>query len=289
MKHWKWKTKMFSRDETKKRWSGHIIVALNMKGNFRFIRTWVRRAFLIAAVAMAIGAAILWEQYGRLIPTMMAADRDRAALPRWTGGTNGIIAATTGGYPVEAGLKVLKEGGNAADAALTTALAETVRAAGSYVSFAGAMVALYYDAHTGKVYSLNAGYNVPLKENDPLSIPPTGGRTVLVPGFMAGVQALHDRFGKLPFQRLFEPSIMLAENGEPVYGLLGWQIQSRKPTLAGFPKRKAYSRPKTEDSMESIGSAAPIFFASRRSPGHWRTWQRTGHPTCMKGVGRRGL
>jgi gamma-glutamyltranspeptidase / glutathione hydrolase len=100
------------------------------------------------------------------------------------------------------------------------------------------MVVLYYDAHTGKVYSLNAGYNVPLKENDPLSIPSTGGRTVLVPGFMAGVQALHDRFGKLPFQRLFEPSITLAENGEPVYGLLGWQIQARKAALGGFPETK---------------------------------------------------
>jgi gamma-glutamyltranspeptidase / glutathione hydrolase len=192
----------------------------------------------IAAGVIAIIAVFLWQRYGELVPAMMAQDRDRHLLPKWTDGTNGIIVATSGGYAVDAGLRVLKEGGNASDAALTTALAETVHAAGSYVSFAGVMVALYYEARTGKVYSMNAGYNVPLEENDPISIPSTGGRTVLVPGFMAGVKALHDRFGKLPFSRLFEPSIALAENGEPLGGYLAFQIDLNKAMLGHFQETK---------------------------------------------------
>ena len=139
---------------------------------------------------------------------------------------------------MDAGLKVLSEGGNACDAALTTALAQTVHAGGSYVSFAGVMVALYYEAQSGKVYSMDAGYNVPLEENDPLSIPPTGGRSVLVPGFMAGVQAYHDRFGKLPLSRLFEPSIALAQNGEPLSGYLAFQIEVNKVALSRFHETK---------------------------------------------------
>src|SRR5262249_4022435 len=55
-------------------------------------------------------------------------------------GTNGLIAATTGGRALEAGLAILKEGGSAADAAMATALCEVVHAGGSYVSFAGPML-----------------------------------------------------------------------------------------------------------------------------------------------------
>jgi hypothetical protein len=73
---------------------------------------------------------------------------------------------------------------------------------------------VYYDAASKKVYSLNAGYNTVLEEKDPLTIPGGGkpsGRTALVPGFFAGVQAAHDRFGKLPFASLFDPAIYLVE------------------------------------------------------------------------------
>ena len=43
-------------------------------------------------------------------------------MPTNLAGTNGLIAATTGGKAVEVGLQVLKEGGSAADAAMVTAM-----------------------------------------------------------------------------------------------------------------------------------------------------------------------
>ncbi|WP_396593406.1 gamma-glutamyltransferase [Brevundimonas sp. R86498] len=39
------------------------------------------------------------------------------------------------------------------------------------------------------------------------------GRNTLVPGFMAGMEAAHARFGRLPWPRLFEPSIWHARTG----------------------------------------------------------------------------
>ena len=60
---------------------------------------------------------------------------------------------------------------------------------------------VYYDAGTNRYYNLNAGYDTVLGENDPMSIPAVSGnlplnpnpnpsgRTVLVPGYMAGVEA----------------------------------------------------------------------------------------------------
>jgi gamma-glutamyltranspeptidase / glutathione hydrolase len=165
-------------------------------------------------------------------------------LPVNAEGTNGLIAATTAGKATEAGLQVLKDGGSAADAAIATALCEVVHAGGSYVSFAGPMLMVYYDASSGKVFYLDAQYATPLEEKDPKSIPSTGGRTALVPGFMAGMQGAHHRFGKLPFKRLFEPAIALADKGEVVGPVMEWWINSKKSVLSRYPETKRiFTRP----------------------------------------------
>jgi gamma-glutamyltranspeptidase / glutathione hydrolase len=157
--------------------------------------------------------------------------------------TNAMIVATTGGKAAEAALDILKEGGSAMDAALATALCEVVHAGGSYVSFGGIMMLLYYDAESGQVHYLDAQYNVPLQEKAG-SIPKTGGRTALVPGFMAGVQAGHDRFGKLPFPRIFAPAIAMAEEGEVVTSVMEWWINEKKSVLSRLPEtKKVFTRP----------------------------------------------
>jgi gamma-glutamyltranspeptidase/glutathione hydrolase len=160
------------------------------------------------------------------------------ALPPVPAFTNGMVAATTGGVAVQAGLEILKEGGTAVDAAMATALCEVTQAGGSYVSFAGLMMMVYYDAASDRVYFLDAQFQTPWEEKSPRSIPRTGGRTALVPGFMAGVQAAHDRFGKVPFRRLFEPAIALAEKGETVSTVMAWWINSKRSVLSRLPETK---------------------------------------------------
>src|ERR1044071_3142003 len=63
-----------------------------------------------------------------------------------------MITATTGGEAIDGGLQILKKGGNAIDAALSTSLSQVALAGGSWVSYAGMMNMVYYDAKTGKVY-----------------------------------------------------------------------------------------------------------------------------------------
>src|SRR5262245_51979115 len=103
-------------------------------------------------------------------------------------------------------------------------------------SYAGILTMLYYDAASKKVYSLNACYNTVLEEKDPFTIPKgdkPSGRTALVPGFFAGAQAAHNRFGKLPFASLFEPAIYLArlrygskkvDRYSQFYGAVLWNV-----------------------------------------------------------------
>jgi gamma-glutamyltranspeptidase/glutathione hydrolase len=126
------------------------------------------------------------------------------------------------------------------------------------VSYAGIFTMLYYDAHSGKVYSMDAGYNSYLGETDPLTIPvsdlgilnygrkPTQGgakgRETLVPGFMAGVEALHQRFGRLPFRDLFAPAIWYDEHGVRISPVLGWYFGFRAKALARTPEGRRFLR-----------------------------------------------
>lgn len=156
-------------------------------------------------------------------------------------GRNGVVVGVSGPLAVDAGLTILKKGGSAADAAMATALAQVVECGGCYVSFAGILSMVYYEADTGQVHYLNAGFNTPLEETDPLTIPGGGqpsGRTALVPGFMAGVDAAQQRFGKLSRQQVFEPAIELAERGVKVSPWLAEIMQGRKSVLSRLPETR---------------------------------------------------
>ncbi len=157
-------------------------------------------------------------------------------------GTRGMIAGTSGAAAVRAGLEALKRGGTAIDAALTHAMADVVLLSACCVSHAGFMTLVYYEAASGKVHSMNAGWNTVAEETDARSIPGRGipsGRAALVPGFMAGAQAAHDRFGKLTWASLFGPAIYFAEEGFTLSPVVAGMIASRKTALERLPGTKA--------------------------------------------------
>jgi len=156
-------------------------------------------------------------------------------------GRKGMAAGVQNALAVRAGLETLKQGGNAIDAALATALGQTVLSMGIGMTQAGIMEMVYYEAASGKVHVLNADWNSVQEEKDPLTIPLMGtpsGRTALVPGFMAGVQAAHDRFGKIPFAKLFEPAIFFAEKGIALSAGRAKTIEFRKDVLSRLPETR---------------------------------------------------
>jgi gamma-glutamyltranspeptidase / glutathione hydrolase len=155
--------------------------------------------------------------------------------------TQGMVAVTSDAFAARVGMEALRQGGGAADAALSAAIAQVALKGGATISYAGILMMVYYDAADKKVYSLNAGYNTVQEEKDPLTIPGSGepsGRSALTPGFFAGAQAAHDRFGKLRFASLFEPAIYLAEKGVVVDRALGFFINSQKVVLTRLPETK---------------------------------------------------
>ena len=181
-------------------------------------------------------------------------------------GSKGAIAGTTGAPAVHAGLTALESGGNAMDALLTTSLAQVALAMGSWVSYAGIFELVYYDAASGEVYNLNAGYNSFLGEDDPASIPsaadaegnPTpSGRTALVPGFFAGVQAAHDKFGRLPLHSLFAPAIYIAEEGMRVTSFQEGLLERRKGRGRDRGVRARHGRRRHLAALDPVEYALP--------------------------------
>ena len=161
----------------------------------------------------------------------------------------GIVVDTAVAPAALAGAQALHSGGNAMDAALTTALTSIALSIGAPVSYAGISNLVYYDAASGAVLTLDAGWNTVRAEIDPTSIPTDApsGRTALVPGFMAGVEAAHRRFGALPFAALFEPAIEFADRGFELLPMHARFMSSRRDVIARLPEtRRLFTRPDGE-------------------------------------------
>ena len=168
-------------------------------------------------------------------------------------GKNGAVTVAYNGFAARAGIEALKQGGNAIDAAMTTAITQVALTAGAPISYFGIMSLVYYDAATGKVYTMNAEWNTVRGETSAATIPGSinmssaeglrgtavSGRTALVGGFMKGVGAAHARFGRLPLRHLFEPAIDIAERGMPVTKHLAEKFEFRHDDLARLPDTRA--------------------------------------------------
>ncbi len=128
--------------------------------------------------------------------------------------------ATSQPLAAQAGLQVLQAGGNAIDAAITTAIALTVVEPTSNGIGSDAFALVWAD---GTLHGLNASGRAPATATIPAfaarghaTVPQLGWAPVTVPGAVSAWVALHERFGRLPFAALFEPAIALAEDGFPV-------------------------------------------------------------------------
>src|SRR5690606_18525512 len=67
----------------------------------------------------------------------------------------------------------------------------------------------------------------------------TDGRAVLVPGFFAGVQAAHERFGSLPFAKLFDSGLSVAEQGVYVAWDFADYLRKHRQHLSRLPETRA--------------------------------------------------
>ena len=191
---------------------------------------------------------------------------------------NGVVTSANG-LASDAGLEILRAGGNAVDAAVATAFAIGVvepqmSGLGSsgaavvwmkqdgkpaYLDFYAAQPADSWNGHTEPAPALRDGPARPAGQTaiPPQTQKPSQGRgqasaqeqiglpgrpapgdlrVVGIPGGVAGLLALHEKFGKLPRERVVAPAIRLAEEGFPVGQVLAEFIAGGADKMKPFPK-----------------------------------------------------
>ena len=153
---------------------------------------------------------------------------------------HGMIA-TSQPLAVQAGIDVLRRGGNAVDAAIAAnAVLGVVEPMSCGIG--GDLFAMVWEARTGKLFGLNASgrspYRATLEEmraRGLSELPAAGPLSWSVPGAVDGWEALRARFGSRPLAELLEPAIAIAEEGFPVSEVIAGMWQASEPELAAHP------------------------------------------------------
>lgn len=163
----------------------------------------------------------------------------------------GLDAAVTTDSAIvtEAMVNVLKRGGNAADAGIAGCLVQAA-VEPFMTNHAGLVTFLYYEAKTGKIHQLDSlgafpsglppFRPVPAGMGPYAAMPPSA----IIPGFMPGLKAIHERFGSRPWSELCSDAVAWAERGHPVSTFeYGVNIFGEK-FICYFPEGREFYQPK---------------------------------------------
>ncbi|AXI08277.1 gamma-glutamyltransferase [Oceanobacillus zhaokaii] len=190
---------------------------------------------------------------------------------------NGMVA-TSQPLAAQAGLDILKKGGNAIDAAIATAACLTVVEPTSN-GIGGDAFALVWTK--GKLHGLNGSGRSPanisiydVKKSGYDEMPKYGWMPVTVPGAPGAWAELSERFGKLPLSEVLQPAISYAEEGFPI-----------SPTLGKFWK-KAYQTFSNCLTDPSFNYWFETFAPKGRAPKIGETWSSLDHAETLRSIAK---
>src|ERR1044072_9278004 len=151
---------------------------------------------------------------------------------------HGMVAA---GHPLaaEAGMRILKAGGNAMDAAIATWAVQGEVEPGM-TGLGADMFVLYYNAKSGQVKFINGtGFAAQAATIDFYTskggIPDEGPLSIAVPGAVSGAAYAVKTYGTKTLTEVLAPAIEIADNGFPITESLAQGLQSGKAKLAKYP------------------------------------------------------
>ncbi len=185
-----------------------------------------------------------------------ASGQDRISGKTWAGRSeviaqNGMVC-TSHPLSTQAGIEILRAGGNAIDAAIAANAMEGV--VEPHVNgIGGDIFAIVWDNKTKKLYGLNGSGRSPysltlaeFKKRGLTHIPSTGPLPVSVPGCVDGWFELHKKFGSMPMERILSHAIQYARNGFPVHDELAGSLRAIPRIYGQYPNVKEHYYPNGE-------------------------------------------
>lgn len=159
------------------------------------------------------------------------------------------MACTSQPLATQVALDILKNGGNAIDAAIAAnATLGLMEPTGN--GMGGDLFAIVWDSKTRKLYGLNASGRSPkslsleyFKRNNYKKIPSHGPLPVSVPGAVDGWFELNKKFGSMPMSKILQPAIDYAKNGFPVSELIAYYWRGGARGLQKYPNFKEIFMP----------------------------------------------
>ena len=156
------------------------------------------------------------------------------------------MVATSNPLASQAGLHMLRQGGNAADAAIAAAAVLNVTEPAS-TGIGGDCFALYYDAATGAITALNGSGRAPaaltaamLRADGATAIPDRSVHAITVPGAAAGWEDLLARHGSMALADVLADAIAYARDGFPTHPVFGTAWKRSEAFLRNSPHTGDY-------------------------------------------------
>ncbi len=160
----------------------------------------------------------------------------------------GVAIASAHALATDAGLEILREGGNAFDAAVAVSAALSVVEPVSS-GLGGGGFFLLHDAKSGRDVFVDAREVAPqsatparyLDANGELDRDKAenGAASAGIPGLPAGLVHVARKYGRLPLSKSLAPAIRLARDGFPVYPRLANEYANRKPVMERYAATRA--------------------------------------------------
>ncbi|CAG9802290.1 unnamed protein product [Chironomus riparius] len=159
--------------------------------------------------------------------------------------------ASNGKECAEMGASILKQKGSVADAAITTLLCEGITCPQS-TGLGGGFHMTIYIKSKNLVECLDAREVAPKNAYETMFVNDTkkssleGGLSIAVPGELKGMWELHQKYGKLPWSKLFEPVIKLCREGHEVTEYLARVLRIKEKDIKEIPSiREVFVNPET--------------------------------------------
>lgn len=196
------------------------------------------------------------------------------------------MAATAHPLATQIALDILKDGGNAVDAAIAAnAALGLMEPTGNGIG--GDLYAIIYDPKTDRLHGINGSGRSPKGQTlDQLlekldgaeALPPVGHLPVTIPGTVDAWFAMHKRFGKMPMDGILAPTVRYGREGHPI-----------APVIAMYLDRSLQAYTRRQETYDfSFDNARATWFADGTAPEAGEIFKNPDLANTLEKIGQGG-